>query len=80
MNMRPMVAGAFQQWQQQLERQVMLWMAMKILKSMACRLLFIIGENTEVMVMSMLEKQYFIAVGLLNQTVIVLLVVVVVSM
>ena len=46
----------FQEWWQQRERQAMLWMAMQIFMSMACRLLFITGENALLVVVAVLKN------------------------
>ena len=39
------VGGVFQQWQVQLERKAMFQVAIQFFTSIACRLLFITGEN-----------------------------------
>jgi len=64
------VGGAFQQWQQRSPP------LMQIFTSAACRLLFITGENVQLMVVTV-EKPCFVA---LSKSVIMLFVSVVISM
>jgi len=49
------MGGAFQQWQQQHERQTKFWIAMHTFMS-AFRLLFIMGKNAQLMVVTTLKN------------------------
>ena len=48
------LGGAFQRWQKWHERQTMFWTVTQNFTSTACRFLFIVGKNAQVMVVTVL--------------------------